>query len=73
MYLTTCRVEQKLYEGMTKKKQREYWKCATNTVTHHVINVAKMLNMRMRQNCNDSAKTGSSTSGTSLTVYIKED
>ena len=52
---------------MTKKKQCEYWKCTTNRVAYHVINVAKILNVRKRQTFTDSAKTGSSTSGTSLT------
>ena len=52
---------------MTKKKQCEYWKCATNRVAYHVINVAKMLNVRKRQTFTDSAKMGSSTSVTSLT------
>ena len=27
-------------KGMTKKKQCEYWKCATNRLAYHVINVA---------------------------------
>ena len=54
-------------EGMTKKKQYKYWKCATNNrVAYHVINMTKMSKVRKRQNFTDSAKIGSSTSVTSL-------
>ena len=57
--------KQKLCEGMAKNKQCKDWKYATNRVAYYIINVAKLLNARKRQNFTDSAKTGSSTSLTS--------